>query len=319
MERRECKSVRYQGNRYLETAPSKPLKHEGGCISMSEIPRVGIAVLGGSTTIGAGFPEGFPGVEVLGEELVFETPFGPTAPFTHAKAHGKEFLYVDFHGITREIRNTQPNSSGERVFYVLWKAGVRKIIGTALCGSTNRLLDPGDVVVPDDFVDYTTKRPQMLMVSLQDKGLDVPRYSYRLRQPMCPTLSHALVKACQEAGFPRVFQRGIVGVAEGPRLESPAEIRVRWQNMGLDIVTMNLVPEVFFAREIGACYAALELVSNYGEGLIDARWQGSTAFRDFQKRWAKPTCEAILKTLARIDPADDSCGCSTHRWKSILL
>jgi len=100
---------------------------------MSEIPRVGIAVLGGSTTIGAGFPEGFPGVEVLGEELVFETPFGPTAPFTHAKAHGKEFLYVDFHGITREIRNTQPNSSGERVFYVLWKAGVRKIIGTALC------------------------------------------------------------------------------------------------------------------------------------------------------------------------------------------
>lgn len=97
--------------------------------------------------------------------MIFDTPFGPTAPFTHAKYRGKELLYVDFHGIAREIRNTQPDSSGERVFYVLWRAGVKKILGTALCGSTNRLLDPGDAVIPDDFVGFTTKRAQMLMVS----------------------------------------------------------------------------------------------------------------------------------------------------------
>ncbi len=224
---------------------------------MAEIPKVKIAVLGGSTTIGANFPRAYKGVNVIADGLVFETPFGPTAPFTHAEVEGKEFLYVDFHGINREIRNTQPDSSGERVFYVLWKAGVRKVIGTALCGSTNRLLDPGDVVIPDDFVDFTTNRPQMLMVNLQDKGFDVPRYSYRLFQPTCPILSDSLVETCTDAGFPRVFKRGIVGVAEGPRLESPAEIRLRWQNLGIDIVTMNFVPEVFFARELGMCYAAI--------------------------------------------------------------
>ncbi len=286
---------------------------------MADIPKVKIAVLGGSTTIGANFPRAYKGVNIIADGLVFETPFGPTAPFTHAEVDGKEFLYVDFHGINRQIRNTEPNSSGERVFYVLWKAGVRKVIGTALCGSTNRLLDPADVVIPDDFVDLTTKRPQMLMVNLQDLGHDVPRYSYRLYQPTCPTLSDSLVESCEGAGFPRVFKRGIVGVAEGPRLESPAEIRLRYQNLGIDIVTMNFVPEVFFARELGMCYAAVELVSNYGEGLIDPRWEGNTAFRDFQKKWSSPTSEAILGALRGMDPDDDSCGCSTYRWESILL
>lgn len=110
-----------------------------------------------------------------------------------------------------------------------------------------------------------------------------------------------------------------MGVAEGLRLESPAEIRLRWQNAGVDIVTMNMVPEVFFAREIGACYAALELVSNYGEGLVDPRWEGSVAFIEFQKKWSRPSSEALLSAVEAMDPDDDSCGCSPHRWESILL
>jgi 5'-methylthioadenosine phosphorylase len=286
---------------------------------MNDIPEVKIAVLGGSTIIGSGFPYSYAGVEVIAENKIYETPFGESAPFTHAKTGENEFLFVPFHGINRNIRNTEPDSSGERVFYVLWKAGVKKILGTALCGSTNRLLDPGDALIPDDFVDYTTKRPQMLMVALQDRGIDVPRFSYRLHQPMCPILSKHLVKSCEGAGFPRVFKRGIVGVAEGPRLESPAEIILRYSNMGIDVVTMNLVPEVFFAREIGACYAAFELVSNYGEGLIDPRWEGSMAFKDFQKKWNKPGARALLNAIKAIDVEDKSCGCASYRWKSILL
>lgn len=286
--------------------------------AMKNIPNVKSAVIGGSTIIGTGFPHNYPGVEVIEDKLIFETPFGPTAPFTYAKVDNNEFLYVDFHGITRKIRNIGPNSSGERVFYVLYEAGIKKIIGTALCGSTNRLLDPADIVIPDDFVDFTTKRPQMLMVSLQDKGLEVPRFSYRLHQPFCPNLSKILVEECKKIRFPRVFKRGIVGVAEGPRLESPAEIRHRWHNMGIDIVTMNLVPEVFFAREIGACYAALELVSNYGEGLIDPGWVGNYAFKEFQEEWNNSCATAILNVLKKIDVNDESCRCSSYRWKSII-
>lgn len=282
------------------------------------IPEVKVAVIGGSAIIGSGFPVEFDCVKVLEDGVVFETPFGPSAPFTHASVDGTEFLYVPFHGITTEIRNTEPDSAGERVFYVLLRAGVKKIIGCALCGSTNRLLDPADVVVPDSFVDYTTKRAQSLTRNLKAKGVETESIMYRLHQPFCPTLSRLLVEGARAARFPRVFSRGTVGVAEGPRLESPSEIRLRYTTAGIDVVTMNLVPEVYFAREIGACYAALELVSNYGEGLVSTGWSGPEAFRDFQGRWATASAEAILWALRRIEPDDEECGCSNHRWRSII-
>lgn len=282
------------------------------------IPEVKIAVIGGSAIIGSGFPGEIEGVKVIEDEIIYETPFGPTAAFTHAAVEGVEFLYVPFHGITEKIRNTEPDSAGERVFYVLLRAGVKKIIGCALCGSTNRLLDPADVVIPDGFVDYTTKRAQSLTRSLRETGVETESIMYRLHQPFCPTLSRLLFEGSKEAGFPRVFSRGVVGVSEGPRLESPSEIRIRYTEAGIDVVTMNLVPEVYFTREIGACYAALELVSNYGEGLVSTEWSGPGAFKDFQRRWARPSAEAILWALRRLDPGDESCGCSSHRWKAII-
>jgi purine nucleoside phosphorylase len=169
---------------------------------MSSIPQVAIAVIGGSANMNAKFPEDFPGVEVITKNIVYDTPFGLSAPFTHARIKGREFLSVPFHGITREIRNTEPNSAGERIFYVLWKAGVKKILGTALCGSSNRLLDPADAVVPDGFVDYTTKRCQAFFRALESKGVEGERTSYRLHQAFCPELSRSLYMNVKKAGFP---------------------------------------------------------------------------------------------------------------------
>ena len=282
------------------------------------IPEAKIAVIGGSSNMGSGFPDGFEGVEVLEEGVVYETPFGPTAPFTFATLKGRDFLYVPFHGITREIPSIGPDGAGLRLYYVLLKAGVTKILGTALCGSTNPLLDPADAVVPDGFVDYTTKRPQSLHRALRARGEEVESVAYRLHRPFCPRLSGLLNAGAKKAGFPRVFPRGVVGVAEGRRLESPSEIRIRYTNQGIDVVTMNLVPEVFFAREIGACYAALEVVSNYGEGLVSTEWTGRTAFRDFQERWNRPSAEVLLHAVRYLDPDDESCGCGEYRWKSMI-
>lgn len=283
-----------------------------------EIPRVKVAVIGGSAIHGSGFPGEFDEVEIIMDGIEYPTPFGPTAPFTHARLGGLEFLFVPFHGITPKIRNTIPDSASERVFYVLMKAGVKKILGCALCGSTNRLLDPGDVVIPDDFVDYTTRRAQSLTRSLIEKGIQVKPVMYRLHQPFCPELSRLLVEASLEVGFPRVFRRGVVGVSEGPRLESPSEILIRYTSRGIDIVTMNLIPEVIFAREIGACYATLQLVSNYGEGLVSREWEGPEVFKEFQERWRRSVADAILKALRRIDPNYEGCGCGKHRWEAIF-
>ena len=156
----------------------------------------------------------------------------------------------------------------------------------------------------------TTKRAQSLVRSIKAKGEDAGDFSYRLHQPFCHRLSRLLVAGSEKAGFPRVFPRGVVGVAERPRLESPSEIRLRYSNLGIDVVSMNLVPEVFFAREIGACYAALELVST--------EWTGAEAFREFQGLWRRPSAEALLHAVRNLDPFDDSCGCALNRWRSMF-
>jgi hypothetical protein len=62
---------------------------------MSKIPKVKIAILGGSTTIGADFPRAYKELEIINENIVFETPFGSTAPFTHAEVDGKiSFMWI---------------------------------------------------------------------------------------------------------------------------------------------------------------------------------------------------------------------------------
>jgi purine nucleoside phosphorylase len=87
---------------------------------------------------------------------------------------------------------------------------------------------------------------------------------------------------------------------------------------GIDVVTMNLVPEVLFAREIGACYAALELVSNYGEGLVSTAWKGPSAFGEFRELWCRHVANVILEVLRMLEPEDESCDCSSYRWQSTV-
>ena len=55
-------------------------------------------------------------------------------------------------------------------------------------------------------------------------------------------------------------------MTEGPRFESPAEVR-HLQGIG-DVVGQSFSPEVWLARDIGACYAGIYLIVNYGEGVV---------------------------------------------------
>jgi len=57
---------------------------------------------------------------------------------------------------------------------------------------------------------------------------------------------------------------GTAAVREGPRLETPAEIRML-NTIGAEIVTHDFAPEVFLARELELCYAAVCYIVNYAE------------------------------------------------------
>ncbi len=54
--------------------------------------------------------------------------------------------------------------------------------------------------------------------------------------------------------------------AEGPRFETPAEIRM-YRQLGGDVVGMTGVPEAPLAREAGLCYASVAIVTNWAAGV----------------------------------------------------
>src|SRR4051794_37470062 len=268
-------------------------------------PRAPLAMIGGAVTRALRFPDDLrdPDVEVLATDLVYDTPAGESAPFKHLRLKRAQevgggtvdVLYLRYLGVRSGASRTADTEAAFRVFEA---AGVRRILTDDNMGSLNPLLDPGDLVVCHDFLDL---HKEASVAPLEGKLV-------RMREPYCPSLRRAIHDGARAAGFGRVFRRGVYAVSHGTRFESPAEIAM-YRQLGGDIVGYSLVPAIYLARSIGACYAGLYLVSNYGEGLIedwehDSVWQESDAIA--------PVMGRILLDVLKCAPLPPDCGCAGY-------
>jgi len=272
-------------------------------MSTGGVPEVTWAFIGGSGTQGCSFPQDAgAGARVLKTGLIYETPFGESPHFDLFETRGgRRCLTVRLHGWRDDVAR---GDASRQVFWVLHQAGVRNIFSEAGVGSLNPLLDPRDVVVPDDFVDLTTHRNP------------TPVNGGRLlimRDPVCVKLSQSLVNAAAEHARGKVFGRGTCVVTEGPRFESRAEIRMM-QPHG-DIIGQSMCPEVWLARDIGACYAALYIVVNYAEGVV-RDWEHKLLKEIFEED-AVNQSRIILEAIDAVDESD-SCGCDDLSKPSLL-
>jgi len=271
---------------------------------VAAIPDARLAVIGGSGSLAAAFPGGLhPAARLVERDLVFETPWGESPPFTLFEIGGRAVLHVRLHGWRKGVSRGR---ASRQVFSVLHRAGVRRILSDAGVGSLNHLLDPGDFIVVDDFVDQTTDRDRY--------GLVAGGHLLIMRDPVCETGREALLGAARVlAPSRRLFSRGTYVVTEGPRFESPAEVR-HLQTLG-DVVGQSFCPEVWLARDIGACYAGIYLVVNYGEGVVQ-EWEHevlATMFREDSALMAR-----ILLTALATLPDDDDCHCRELRKPTLL-
>lgn len=268
-----------------------------------EIPHAEYAHMGGSGTWGGDFPEnaGIPGVKILESDMEFETPFGTTVPLmlfeipAEMTADHKPHVVLDipFHGIFG--LSPYDERPVERVFWVMQQAGVKYIVADGSGGGINPLLDPGDVIIPDDLIDHTKRH------------FEISRFTdkiVRMRDVVCPDLSKILYNEALKE-YPRVFGRGTYSVDEPPRFETKAEIQ-RLYNEHADICGHTMMPEAALARAIGACYAGIYLVSNSAEG-INPDWK--RPIFDFYAECAPKFGRIIINTLAAINPETKECHC----------
>ncbi len=140
--------------------------------------------------------------------------------------------------------------------YALKDLGVETVLGLGACGAITHAMQVGDLVVLSDLIDQTHRRQRTFFENC-------PLGFLRQFPVFCPSLSRQVQGALEAAGLPH-RPEGIAAVTEGPRLETPAEVRML-ATVGAQVVTHTFVPEVFLARELQLCYAGLGYVVNYAE------------------------------------------------------
>jgi 5'-methylthioadenosine phosphorylase len=184
------------------------------------------------------------------------TPFGPAEVYL-GKIGSRAVVCINRYGPDLKIPSHKVNHRAN--IWALRSLGAERVISQNAIGSVNPALRPGDIVIPDDLLDRTKIRP----LSLFDDEDCWSRVD--MTEPFCPEIRQSLIEAASGLSE-RVIPRGVFVCTEGPRFETPAEIRV-FQREGGDIVGTPMIPEAVMAREAELCYASIAPIINYGAGL----------------------------------------------------
>ncbi len=211
---------------------------------------------------------------------------------------GKEIAFLPRHGAKHSV---PPHLINYRANIMALKLlGVKKIIATAAVGSLSPVMPPGAFVLVDQFVDFTKSRPQTF-----HEGGEHGVVHIDLTEPYCCEMSNLLSKAAQELALP-VTEGGNYVCTEGPRFETPAEIRM-YRLLGGDLVGMTSVPEVILAREAEICYATVAMVTNFAAGISPTNLTHSEVV-DTMRQNNDNLKALIMKTLELIT-MERNCQC----------
>jgi 5'-methylthioadenosine phosphorylase len=183
------------------------------------------------------------------------TPFGASGEVFLVEADPQPYYLLPRYGAG--ILKTAPCRVNDRAnLYALKDLGVQMVLAWGSGGAVTHNIAVGDLVILDDVIDMTRCRKQTYFE-------DSPLGFLRQFPVFCPALRRVAAGVLHEMKL--VYKgAGTAAVCEGPRLETPAEVRML-AAMGAEVVTHSFVPEAFLAKELQLCYAAICYVVNYAE------------------------------------------------------
>jgi 5'-methylthioadenosine phosphorylase len=205
-----------------------------------------IGIVGGS---------GLYGVDGLedAEWRATETPWGaPSDAILHGRLGGVEMRFLPRHG---RGHVHPPSCVPYRANVAAMKAaGVTHLVSISAVGSLREALEPGHLVIVDQFLDRTRHRAG----SFFEPGL-VAHVS--LAHPVCAALAAACARAGRAAGAV-VHEGGTYLAMEGPQFSTRAE-SMTYRAWGCDVIGMTNMPEAALAREAELHYASVAMVTDF--------------------------------------------------------
>ncbi|MBU6998863.1 MAG: S-methyl-5'-thioadenosine phosphorylase [Theionarchaea archaeon] len=227
-------------------------------------------------------------------DISVDTEFG-TIALKSGNHQGKSVYFLARHGSTHSVPPHLVNYRGN--IRALQQLKVERIISTSAVGSLRKEMNPGDLVLLDQFIDFTKNRHYTFF---DDKVVHTD-----VTNPYCSQLRAIICQAAKDIDIP-LHPGGTYICTEGPRFETPAEINM-FSLMGGHVVGMTNVPEVVLARETKICYASIAAVTNYAAGISPTRITHQEVIDIMDKN-----SEMIKKLIAKIIemiPQTKTCEC----------
>jgi 5'-methylthioadenosine phosphorylase len=241
------------------------------------------------------------------QEHDLQTPFGkPSAPIVVGTLEGKRVAFLARHGLGHAISPSQVPYRAN--MYALKSLGVERVVSISACGSLREDFIPGEIVIPDQLMDFTRDRKRTFF----DAGMVV---HISVAEPFCTDLSNQLYQATQAAGGV-VHNGGALITIEGPRFSTRIESNT-FRSWGLSIINMSSAPEAFLAREAEMCYAVMNHVTDYDVWHISEQPVTVDMVIEILHHNTHLAQEAVIN-LVRTLPAERTCQCG-HALASALI
>lgn len=233
-----------------------------------------------------------------------DTPFGkPSAPILIGKLGSNQIAFLARHG-KGHIYNPSRVPYAANIF-ALKTLGVKTLIASGAVGSLREEIQPGHLVLVDQFIDKTFRRQNTFFDKLGAVHVE-------FAQPSCQRLREKLMTAAEKVDT-ITHADGTYVCMEGPQFSTRAESLMH-RAWGGDLIGMTALPEAKLAREAQMCYALVALASDYDcwkehDPKTDKQSLLAEIIGNLNKATAN-AIELIEKTL-HVDGAlcDETCDC----------
>jgi 5'-methylthioadenosine phosphorylase len=190
------------------------------------------------------------------EEKTIDTPYGkPSSSFLTGSLNGTEIALLSRHGRKHTIPPSEVNNRAN--IFALKELGCTHIISTTACGSLREEICRGDLVIPDQFIDFTRHRNITFFNEFEPGNMK----HTAMADPFDKKLRALIISSAQDIGL-EIHKEATLITIEGPRFSTKAESRM-FRLWGADIINMSVAPEVILANELSIPYAAIAMSTDY--------------------------------------------------------
>ena len=249
-----------------------------------------VGIIGGS---------GLDNPDILGSpiDVKIGTPYGnPSSPLTCGKIKSVDVAILARHGKDHSISPSNVNFRAN--IWALKEYGCTHILAATAVGSLRREIEPGHLVFPDQFIDFTKKRETTFFD--EDSVVHTP-----MAEPFCPELRQLYARSAQALGLSYHNGKTVITI-EGPRFSTKAESHM-FRSWNADVINMSTVPEVNLAREKKIHYASVAMSTDYDCWHAEEEPVTWEMILETMKKNSDSVIQLFLDVIPQIEMYEDVC------------